>query len=201
MKIKPKIKAIIFDLGGVVMHGGYLNFIHHYLGKHLSSTTKKRIEALEHQVNLGKITETQFYKHIQKEFHVHLTPKQMHDHIAKKMTANKSLVKFIPTIKRAKVAVFSNSIGHLHMELLKQRHLAGKKLFDRIFFSSVMHLAKPTGASYAYVVKHLKVKPHEALMVDDRLGSVKAAKKNGMQGVVFKNTSQFKKELKKYNLV
>lgn len=200
MKPKPQIRAVIFDLGGVILHGGYLDFIHQYLGKHLSAATKKRIESLEHQVNLGKISETQFYKHIEKEFAVHLKPKQMHNLIAEKMTANKALVKFIPHIKPAKVAIFSNSIGHLHMEVLKRRHLAGRKLFRKKFFSSVMHLAKPTGTSYQYVVKHLKVKPSQALMVDDRAANITAAKKSGLQGLVFKNTAQFKRDLEKFEL-
>lgn len=182
------------------MHGGYLDFIHQYLGKHLSKETKQRIEFLEHQVNLGKFSETEFYRHIEKEFAVHLTPKQMHEKIIKKMQANKSLVTYIPKLKKAKIALFSNSIGHMAIETLKIRHLAGKKIFDKIFLSNSMHLAKPTGRSYAYVTKHLKVKPHEALMVDDRKENIDAAKKAGMQGVVFKNTVQFKKELKKYQL-
>lgn len=201
MKPKPKIKAIIFDIGGVLLHGGYLNFVHHYLGKHLPRECKKRIHYLEHQVNLGKITEQQFYKRIQKEFNVHLSPQQMHDRIAAKMQSNKSLAKLIPHLKKAKLAVFSNSIGQLHMEVLKARHLGGKKLFDKMFFSGVMHLAKPTRASYEYVTRHLKVKPHEALMVDDRAGNITAAKKAGLHGIVFKNTTQFKTDLKRYELV
>ncbi len=197
---KKIIKAVIFDLGGVIMHGGYLDFIHHYLGKHLSTKTKKRIEHLEHQVNLGAITEKEFYRHIQKEFSVHASPAQMHDRIVKKMKTNKTLVAYIPKIKKAKVALFSNSIGHMAMETLRARHLAGKKVFDRIFLSNVMHLAKPSKSSYGYVVSHLKVKPSEALMVDDRVENIRAAKKAGLHGIVFKNTEQFKKELNKFTL-
>ena len=63
---RTKIRAIIFDLGGVVVFGGYLDFIHHYIARHLSAAAKKRIAFLEHQLNLGKITEDQFYRKIQK---------------------------------------------------------------------------------------------------------------------------------------
>jgi FMN phosphatase YigB (HAD superfamily) len=51
------------------------------------------------------------------------------------------------------------------------------------------------------VVHDLKVKPHEALMVDDRVGNIRAAKKYGLHGLVFNSTAQFKKEIKKYQLV
>lgn len=183
------------------MHGGYLDFIHQYLGKHLPVKTKKRIEFLEHQVNLGDISEQEFYRHIEKEFAVHLTPKQMRHKIVKKMQANKALVIFIKTLKKEKIALFSNSIGHMAIETLRARHLAGKNLFDKLFLSNIMHLAKPSRSSYEFVVHHLKVKPHEALMVDDRMENIKAAKRVGLQGLVFKNTAQFKKELKRYQLV
>lgn len=182
------------------MHGGYLDFIHHYLGKHIPKKTKKRIEQLEHQVNLGSITERQFYVHIQEEFGVYATPQQMHERIVKKMKTNKSLVAFIPKIKKSKVALFSNSIGHMAIETLHARHLDGKKVFDKVFLSNDMHLAKPSKSSYEYVVQHLKVKPYEALMVDDRVENIVAAKKAGLQGIVFKTTAEFKKDLKKYTL-
>lgn len=196
-----RIKALIFDLGGVVMHGGYLDFIHHYLGRHLSKQTKQKIEHLERQVNLGKITEQQFYRQIQKEFRVHLTPQQMHQKIIHGMTTNRALVAYIRSIRKTKVALFSNSIGHMATEMLKRRHLNKKVLFDRVFMSEVMHLAKPSRNAYTYVTQHLHVKPHEALMIDDRKLNIDRAKKAGLQGIVFRNTKQFKKDLQRYELI
>jgi HAD superfamily hydrolase (TIGR01509 family) len=198
--MKPKIKALVFDLGGVITHGGYLDFVHHYVGRNLSPAAKKRIEQLEHQVNLATISEAEFYGKVQKEFKVHLTPKQMHNYIVKHMQTNKALIKYIPHLKKAKVALFTNSIGHISTEMLKLRHLEGKRIFDKVFLSNIMHLAKPSQSSYHFVISHLKVKPSEALMVDDRKENIDAAKKAGMQGIAFKNVGQFKKELKKYQL-
>jgi epoxide hydrolase-like predicted phosphatase len=198
---KPKVKAIIFDLGGVVVHGGYLNFINHYCRGGLSSTGHKRIASLEHMLNQGKISEDEFYLRIQKAFNVHLKPKQMHNMIVSHMQANKSLAKFIPHLKPAKVALFTNSLGTITSEVLSKKKMSVKKLFDKVFLSQVIHLAKPDKRAYSYVIRHLKVKPSESLMVDDRLENIKAAKKLGMQGIVFKNTTQFKKELSKYELV
>ncbi|MBX4191686.1 MAG: hypothetical protein KW804_02725, partial [Candidatus Doudnabacteria bacterium] len=60
-----RIKAVIFDLGGVVAHGGYLGFIKHYCAECFTPEGKKKILELEHQVNLAEITERQFYKEIE----------------------------------------------------------------------------------------------------------------------------------------
>ena len=64
-----------------------------------------------------------------------------------------------------------------------------------------MHLAKPDKEAYQYVLRQLKVQPKQALMVDDRPENLTPARKLGMYGIQFKNTSQFGKELKKYKLV
>jgi putative hydrolase of the HAD superfamily len=194
----PEIKAVIFDLGGVIMSGGYLAFLHHYCLQCLTRSGKEIIDDLEHQVNLGTITEQQFYRAIRQVFSVHLTPKQMHNQIVSKMQVNKSLVKFIPKIKQAKVALFTNSIGHMAIDVLHKRGVPVRKTFDKLFLSNKIHLAKPDAKAYRHVIKNLKIHPRQALMVDDRKENITAAKKVGMQGIVFKNTAQFKKELAKY---
>ncbi len=196
-----KIKVIIFDLGGVIVHGGYLGFLNHYCAKCFTPAGKKKILDLERQVNLGNISENEFYREMQKVFGVHMKPQQMHNQIVKHMRTDKGLVHMIPKLKKTKVALFSNSLGEMAMEVLKKRHLSGKEFFDRIFISSEMHLAKPDKEAYEFVLKKMKLKPAEALMVDDREENIVGARKIGMNGVLYKNSRQLAKELKKYQLV
>jgi len=198
---KPKIRAIIFDLGGVITHGGYLGFLKHYCAECFTPAGKKKILWLERQVNLANITETEFYKEIEKIFGVHMNPKQMHNQIVNHMKADQGLKALIPKLKQAKVVLFSNSLGAMAKEVLKKRHLTGKQFFDRIFVSNEMHMAKPDKQAYEFVLKRLKVKPAESMMVDDRMENIKAAKALGMQAILYKNSSQFATELKKYELV
>ena len=198
--MKPKIKAIIFDLGGVITHGGYLGFLKHYCAKCFTPAGKQKILLLERQVNLGNISETDFYREIEKIFGVHLTPKQMHRIIVSHMQADKGLVHLIPKLKKAKIALFTNSLGMMALEVLKKRHLTGKKFFDRVFVSTKMHMAKPDKQAYQYVLKKLKVKPKQALMVDDRIENIAPARRLGMNGIVYKNSRQFARGLKKFEL-
>jgi HAD superfamily hydrolase (TIGR01509 family) len=200
MNQKPKIKAVIFDLGGVVMSGGYIPFILHYCVKCLTPAGAKKIKQLEHDVNLGKITEKEFYIAIQKIFNVRLNPARMREIITDKMQANETLLKFLPKLGKAKLAIFTNSIGHMAYHVLQERKVLAKHLFDKIFYSNKIHLAKPDKPAYMYVLQALKVKPQEALLVDDRLDNINPAKALGMHGIVFKDTAQFKKEIKKFDL-
>lgn len=201
MARRQPIKAIIFDLGGVVMHGGYLDFLKHYCLRCLTPLGKKTILRLEREVNLGDITETEFYREIRTIFGVHLRPKQMHDLIVKKMKTDKALVHLIPQLRREKIALFTNSLGHMATEVLRLRHVPARKLFTRVFVSTKMHMVKPDQKAYRYVLRKLRVHPREALMVDDRLENIRGARKIGMQGVVYKNSRQFRKALKKFDLI
>ena len=198
---KQKIKAVIFDLGGVVVHGGYLDFIRHYVKKALTPAGKKRLAQLERQVNAGLITETRFYREIDQTFDVHFTAQQIHNLIVKKMKADKALIHFIPKLKPAKVAMFTNSIGHLTREVMKKRRIPVRKLFVEVFDSVKLHLIKPDKQAYRFVLHKLKVKPREALMVDDRADNIKGAKQIGMQGIVYKNSRTFRKALRHYEIV
>ena len=182
------------------MSGGYLPFLRQFCFECLTPQGKTMITELEHQANLGTITETQFYKKIKEIFHLHLTPKEMHRLIVKKMQPNKSLIKFIPHLRPAQIAMFTNSIGHMSPEILRERHVPAKKIFAKVFISSRIHLAKPETKAYAFVVKKLGLKPRQVLMVDDRPENIVSAKKFGMQGIVFKNTAQFKKAIRSYDL-
>lgn len=198
---KPKIKAVIFDLGGVVVHGGFLNFIKHYCRACLTTLGRKRLARLERAVNLGEITEHQFYKEIQKIFGVTVPPRRIHDLIVNRMKVDTGLKHLIPSLQKSKVAMFTNSIGHMSREVLQKRHLDHHKFFTRVFDSSDLHIAKPDATAYRFVLHKLKVKPREALMVDDRPWNIKGARKVGMQGIVYKNSRQFKTALKRYELV
>lgn len=198
MKSKRKIRAVIFDLGGVVVHAGYLDFIKHFCLKCLTSAGRRKIGELERLANLGKMSEQEFYRRIRKVFDVKLSERQMHDLIVKEMRADKDLVKFIPKLKPAKLALFTNSIGHMAAEVIMSRRIPVKKLFDRVFLSNVLHLAKPDQKAYWYILRKLKVRPAEALLVDDRPGNIRAARLLGMAGIVYKNFGEFRRILKKY---
>ena len=194
-----KIKFIIFDLGGVVVHGGYLDFLRDYCAPCLTRVGHKKILDLEREVNLGLITESEFYREIGKIFGVHLKPKQMHEIIVKGMKRDRALLKFIRHIKGPKVAMFSNSIGHMATEVLRRRRIPARKLFKKVFVSTNMHMIKPDATAYRFVLRKLQAKPRETLLVDDRRENISGAIKIGMQGIIYRNSRQFLRELKKYS--
>lgn len=57
--------------------------------------------------------------------------------------------------------------------------------FDGIVVSSDVHMIKPDGKIYVYLLERYGLTPLECLFVDDMERNVKAAKQAGMQGEVF----------------
>ena len=198
---KPKIRVIVFDLGGVVVHGGYLGFINHYCGPCLTPLGKRKIADLEHRVNLGLLSEREFYRLLHEVFGLHLTVREIRRQIIRKMRADRTLLKFIRTLEPTKLALFTNSIGHMAVDVLHSRRVPAKKLFDRVFVSSRIHFAKPDRDAYRFVLRSMRVKPSEALMVDDRPVNIRGARAAGMRAILFRNTRQFRRALKRYELV
>jgi len=198
---KSSIKVIIFDLGGVVVRGGYLDFINNYCMACLTPLGKRKILELEREVNLGNMTEKEFYKSMQNVFGVHLSPEQMRRIIVQRAKKNRQILGIISKLGKKRVAMFTNSIGHMATEVLRVKKVPAKKLFRKVFVSSTMHLVKPDAEAYRYILKNLKVQPAEALMVDDRVVNIKGARRAGMNAILYRNAAKFKKELGKYDFI
>ena len=198
---KSAIKVIIFDLGGVVVRGGYLDFINNYCMAWLTPLGKRKILELEREVNLGNISEQEFYDSMRNVFGVHLSPQQMHKIIVQRAKRNRQILEIISKLGKKRVAMFPNSIGHMASEILRLKNIPAKKLFRKVFVSSTMHLVKPDAEAYRYILKKMKVRPYETLMVDDRQVNIQGARRVGMNAVLYKNTFQFRKELGKYEFV
>ena len=199
-KRKP-IKVIVFDLGGVVVHGSYLEFINHYCKECLTSAGMEKILALERDVNLGNLSESEFYRALRNVFGIHLTPKEMHKIIVKKSRKDKRLLKLIKRLGKKRVAMFTNSIGDMALEVMRVQKIPFRKLFRRVFLSTRMHKVKPDIRAYREILGQLKVKPQEAVMVDDREVNIAGAKKIGMNAILYKNSSQFRRNLKKFDIL
>lgn len=113
---------------------------------------------------------------------------------------DKQMIRTIECLRgRLMTAVLSNSID-LHWQFL-----AGSYEFfgiiDHIFPSHVIGVAKPRTEAYQTVLDRLKVKPHNALMVDDSPENIYAAEAMGLQTHLFCSANGFRNYLEERELV
>jgi len=93
---------------------------------------------------------------------------------------------------RYQLAVLSNNPPGLDQWL----HDWGiRDLFDVVFCSGDEGLVKPDAASYQAVLQRLRVRPEEAVFIDDTLDHVLAARRLGLRGVLFTTAEALEEQL------
>ena len=80
-----------------------------------------------------------------------------------------------------------SNTNDLHWEEIKRRYLSDEgytcaDLFDHIFVSHEVHLAKPAPEIYQYALRQIGRPAAGCLFIDDTLINVEAAKREGLQG-------------------
>lgn len=72
---------------------------------------------------------------------------------------------------------------------------------DKIIISGKIGYIKPEYEFYDYIVKKFNLNPNNCCLIDDTIENVEGAKKYGIKGIQYKNTSQVMRDLKKINFL
>lgn len=212
-----KIKAIIFDVGGVLQIGKYSSFIpkreyfglHQYLAKELGldidswfdSIDKVYSESVE-----GKINEKKVVKVIANNLNI--DQKKFENLVVK---TYKSFFK--KNKKLYSLAYFLKKKGYIVGILSDQWPLSKKaliskedfKLFNPVIISCNVGFRKPDLKIYKLLFKRLKkkdkkMKMNEILFVDNRMWNLKPARKLGMKVILFKDNKKLFEKIKEFGI-
>lgn len=74
------------------------------------------------------------------------------------------------------------------------------RLFERIFLSGDLRVAKPDARCYLAALKEIDVPPERLVFVDDNPRNVLAAESVGLQGIVFRSADTLRQDLKRPGL-
>ena len=193
------IKAIIFDIGGVVINlkPWFKKFAQIFKPKNVEKFWKDfNIEAIPLCKN--QIPEILFINRLAVSCGVPINkiPKDiLVKNFEHTISVNKDLIKIIKKLKgKYKLALLSNIIDS-HSKIVKEK--INHSYFDAVIFSNEVGLTKDKKEIFYLVAKKLNVKPEECVFVDDIDQFVKVAKSVGMKAILFKNNKQLKSDLKK----
>ncbi|MBI2658842.1 HAD-IA family hydrolase [Candidatus Woesearchaeota archaeon] len=193
------IKAIIFDLGGVIVD---LKFVLRRIFRIFNVRNKSKFwQEMNHEMIplcRGDINEKQFWKNVAKKYNMD-HKKIPHDLLSKDfhklIRLNKELLKLINKLKkRYKVAVISNIIEN-HSKVNERIGLY--KPFDHVVLSYKVKMTKDSSQIFKLAVKKLRVKPKECIFIDDVKKFVKIARLLGMKSILFKNNKLLNTDLNK----
>ena len=185
-----KCKAIIFDLGAVILNINYQNTIDEFtkLGVNNAATfySKKVQTNLFNQIETGMISSDEFLKALQKE-----TKNANINQVEKAWNAMlldlpEERIQLIEKLKKNNYSIYllSNTnaihIDAIKKQLGKRKWLAFCKLFDKMYLSHELGLRKPDVKIFEYILKEQKIKAEEVFFIDDSPQHIASAKKIGI---------------------
>lgn len=188
-----KIKAIIFDMDGVLVEAkewhykalnralglfGYQISRYDHLTSYDGLPTSKKLEMLSLESGLPKELH-QFINEMKQIYTMEIVyaeckPQFVHEYALSKLKA-----------KGFKLAVASNSIRHTVEVMMEKSKLDG--YLDQIISASDVLKPKPDPEIYLTSIAKLGLIPEECLIVEDNENGIKAARASGAHVLVVKN--------------
>ena len=195
------IKAIVFDIGGVIASEN--NLKEHYipLCKALNIDTKKFFELRKKYIHLassGKISGKEMIHRFSKELNLdyNLFLKNWIKFKKRSIRKNWRLEKIIKKLKKAGYKVLSLSgVIDIHYYIGKKKKLYD--VFDFNILSFKVGLNKPDIKIYKLLLKKLKLIAKDIIVIDDTKECIESVKKLGINAIMFKTNKQLIKDLKK----
>jgi len=198
------IKAIIFDIGGVLDKGGWKE---HYLPmcKELgidkdkfSKSQKKHVK----KAKIGKIITSEYMLLVAKDLGIN--KKELYRSWIKwkrkALVKDRNVEKIIKELKdKGYIVGTLTNIVEIHEKIRLEKKIYD--LFDFKLRSFKEKCCKPQLKFYKLIFKKLKkVKPSEIIFIDDWDGALIPAKKLGMKTILFKDAEQLKSDLKRFRV-
>ncbi len=211
-KITSKTKAIIFDLGNVVVPCRMQDFMrsfHHLF--HLGKPKWENVESLISQKKLELIR--RYEKGMPSEVFFHEMGKLINIPFGKDVVRGIESIEysfFQPIDKRMydllnnlsrdySLAVLSNIISPHKEYVLKRYHI--QEIFDYFFFSCDLGMRKPEPEFYEHAVRNMGIKPEEAVFVDDCKTNVEGGMKYGIPSLLFTSVDKLAADFSSMNII
>jgi epoxide hydrolase-like predicted phosphatase len=211
--IKKQIKALIFDVGGVLQLGKYstkpvnshrLIGVHKTISKKLHVSLDQYFDAIDtvYAKSIeGKMSEARVLSIMAKKLKT--TTKKLTSLFIKtykkNFQFNKQLFRLIISLKKKgyKIAILSDQWYLSKKALMPKKYT---KKFDVEVTSCDVGLRKPDPKMYRLILKKLKLPAKQTLFIDNQEWNIKPAKKFGMNTILFKNNKQLFKQLSKQGI-
>ncbi|MHA7128232.1 HAD family hydrolase [Algoriphagus namhaensis] len=198
MKNIPATDFFIFDLGNVIIDIHYPETIA-YIKTHVAPALHSRVDQFyltDFHLNYekGLISTSEFRREVRAYFETNWSDDFV-DHLWNSLLGkipSERLALVQKLRKKHKVGVLSNT-NEIHVnavyQILKNHHGVNNlsDLFDHVFLSHEMSLAKPDPKIYRTMLQNLQTTPERVTFFDDLAANVTAAKQLGIHAIQVTN--------------
>jgi putative hydrolase of the HAD superfamily len=184
-------KLYIFDMGGVVStDGNVFARISEYLNisgeEFISLAGESEVELSE-----GRITAEEFWQRFSR-----VSGKEIKEELFGKFfdpRLNKGTVAIIEKLKKeSRVVCGTNTIEPHYLERVEH---GDYELFDELYASHLMGVAKPKAAFFEYILRKEQIEAREVVFIDDDPENVEGAAVLGLEAILFRGAASLKKEI------
>ena len=193
------VKAIIFDLGAVILNINYQNTIDEFkkLGvKNPNSFYSKKTQThLFNQIETGKISQKEFLLQLQKETSDASIQQVKNAWNAMLLDLPEERIKLLKSLKQNYTIFLLSNTNALHICEFKKK-LGNKQytefynLFDKVYYSHKIGFRKPQAEAFTIILNQNKLAAHEVLFIDDSPQHIEGAKKLGIQAYHLKDEEE-----------
>ncbi|MEM7256881.1 MAG: HAD-IA family hydrolase [Pseudomonadota bacterium] len=187
-----KVKALLFDMGGVVLNIDFNNVFRAWAK--LSSLTEQQIKAsfqmdqAYENHERGSINSTQYFEHIRNTLQLTGTDEQLAEGWnAIFGTEMSESFDAIDQIRHRIPAYGFTNTNAAHQQYWEYHHPRVRNTFAKLYVSSEIGLRKPDAEAFEYILNDISVKAEELLFFDDTPGNIEGAQKLGIQTVLVKD--------------
>lgn len=188
-----KIKAVIWDLAGVVLHtikGTFNTLLAERLDAPLAEIDRLLSSKENDLWDIDEIDNDTYYTFLLNELNMPMEKKAiLRKFVLDDFYIDQEMLNYIKKIRKsATTMLLTNFPKHMH-DFMKTDWIVDGA-FDHIVASCDVKLIKPDPAIYTLALDRLGYEAEECVFIDDREVNVKAAQELGIRGIVFQSKSQ-----------
>lgn len=195
------IKAVIFDLGNVLIHFDAVRSARRFARK--AEVPFKEVWAhfftskVEKAYTRGEISTRVFFNHARKAFNSKLDFKTFSRLWNDIFRENRGMHAVLKKLSRRYPLYLISNTNALHFDHVRQTYPHIFRHFRRAFPSHRMGCRKPDPRIYWKTLRAIRLRPEETVFIDDMPPFVESAKKVGMNGIRFRSNKQLIRDLRR----
>jgi putative hydrolase of the HAD superfamily len=193
------IKAVIFDLGNVL--------IHYDLGKAAEKFSREcHVSMLrlwlhfltspsEKDYSCGKISSKEFYWQARQALGFEIGYREFRHYWNSVFWENKGMEQLLRRLKKHYPLYLISNTNRMHYEFIKKKYSLLKHFKVKIA-SHEVGLTKPDPRIYEKAIRRIGCRPDEAVFIDDNPKFVSGARRAGLKAIHFKSKDQLSESLR-----
>lgn len=201
---KIVIRAILFDLGNVLVHFDAKKAVRAFAKECklpvLSVLMHFFTSPIERAYTRGEISSYEFYRHAQKELGIRLNYRDFTHCWNDIFWENKGMDQLLRRLKKKYPLYLISNTNALHFTHIKKQYKILRH-FRKVFPSHEVGHRKPERQIYLKVLKAIRFKPEETLFIDDMPEFVRGARRVGMNAVLFRHQRGLIKDFRRYGIL